>query len=214
MQANRSLFVAIFLCLAACNADPAKGKSRASVGEAVSVGAPLAVPAGATVYEFSQAGSKLELVAAKVTRTHDGAFGTFSGKVVSSGGSAESSTVTVDVDVASLTTDEVRLTNHLKSADFLDVQQFPKATFVSTSVTAGGEKGATHTVTGNMTMHGVTRSVTFPATIRFTEGGVEADVEFAIDRKDFGIVYPGAPDDLIKDEVLLKLKIRARKAGA
>jgi hypothetical protein len=39
------------------------------------------------------------------------------------------------------------------------------------------------------------------------------DAEFAINRKDFGVVYPGMPDDLIKDDVLLKLKIHAKKAG-
>jgi hypothetical protein len=40
---------------------------------------------------------------------------------------------------------------------------------------------------------------------------VEVDAEFAINRKDFGIVYPGMPDDLIKDDVLLKLHIRANR---
>jgi polyisoprenoid-binding protein YceI len=102
----------------------------------------------------------------------------------------------------------------LKSADFFDAEKFPKATFVSTSVKPGGEKNATHTVTGNLTMHGVTKSISFPATIRLAPGSAEADAEFAINRKDFGIMYPGASDDLIRDDVLIKLTIRAKKAGA
>jgi hypothetical protein len=41
---------------------------------------------------------------------------------------------------------------------------------------------------------------------------VDVDAEFVINRKDFGVVYPGMPDDLIKDDVLLKLQLRAKKA--
>jgi hypothetical protein len=45
-----------------------------------------------------------------------------------------------------------------------------------------------------------------------TADQVDADAEFAINRKDFGLVYPGMPDDLIKDEVLIKLQIHAKKS--
>jgi polyisoprenoid-binding protein YceI len=60
-------------------------------------------------------------------------------------------------------------------------------------------------------LHGVTKSISFPATIKVGGDAVEVDAEFAINHKDFGIVYPGMPDDLIKDDVLLKLRIRANK---
>jgi polyisoprenoid-binding protein YceI len=78
-------------------------------------------------------------------------------------------------------------------------------------VTPGGDKGATHTITGNLEMHGVTKSISFPATIKFAPEAVDASSEFVINRKDFGIVYAGAADDLIKDEVALKLTIHAKK---
>jgi polyisoprenoid-binding protein YceI len=124
------------------------------------------------------------------------------------------STVSAEIQTASLVADDAKLTGHLHSADFLDVERFPQATFVSTAVRPGGAAGATHTVTGNLRMHGVEKSISFPASIRVVDDGVHVDAEFVINRKDFDIVYPGAPDDLIKDEVLMKLKLRAKGGAA
>jgi polyisoprenoid-binding protein YceI len=75
----------------------------------------------------------------------------------------------------------------------------------------GGDKGATHTVAGNLTLHGVTKSVTFPATIAVSPGVITVESTFAINRKDFGINYAGAADNLIRDEVLLTLHVRGVK---
>ena len=66
-------------------------------------------------------------------------------------------------------------------------------------------------MTGNLELHGVTKSIKFPATVKASGDSVEVDAEFAINRKDFGVVYPGMPDDLIKDDVLLKLHVRAHR---
>jgi hypothetical protein len=52
-------------------------------------------------------------------------------------------------------------------------------------------------------------SLPFPATIMITASRVMASAKFSINRKDFGLVYPGMPDDLIRDEVLIKLKVDA-----
>ncbi len=101
----------------------------------------------------------------------------------------------------------------MKTPDFFDVAKFPDAKFESTAIKAGGEKGATHTVTGNLTMHGVTKSITFPATISVTPDTATVDATFAINRKDFGINYAGAADNLIRDDVVMKLAIRAKKAS-
>lgn len=198
------------LSLAACNNDPAKGKSQATAAEAVTA---AAAPAAGAKYAFTNADSKLEFVGAKVTRKHDGSFQTFSGTVTLVEGDPLKSSVSVLVDIASLRSDDEKLTGHLKSPDLLDVSKFPQATFDSTSIKAGGDKGASHTITGNLQLHGVTKSISFPANVKTSADAVEVDAEFAINRKDFGIVYPGMPDDLIKDDVLLKLQIRAKKAG-
>ena len=60
-------------------------------------------------------------------------------------------------------------------------------------------------------MHGVTKSISFPATIGVTADAVTVDASFSINRKDFGINYAGASDDLIRDNVVLKLQVHATK---
>ncbi len=199
------------LVLGACDNQPAKDKPRAEVAAPVATSA-AAPTATATTYEFSAGDSKLEWVGAKVTGKHDGAFEKFTGTITGDG-TPEKSSVTVEIDTKSVTSDADKLTEHLKSADFFDVEKHPKAKFVSTSIKPGGDKGATHTITGNLDLHGVTKSITFPATVKMTPEQVTVDAEFAINRKDFQIVYAGKPDDLIKDDVLIKLKIVAKKQG-
>jgi polyisoprenoid-binding protein YceI len=192
----------------ACNNNPTKDKVKAEVSEAVK--APEPTPAGGLSYTFSQEGSKLEWVGAKVTGKHDGGFKTFSGTVRVPDGKIENGTVTVDIHTDSIFSDTEKLTGHLKSPDFFDTAKFPKARFTSTSIKPGGEAGATHTVTGNLDLHGVTKSITFPATIRQSDGEVTVEAEFGLNRKDFGILYTGKADDLVKDDVLIKLDLHAR----
>jgi polyisoprenoid-binding protein YceI len=209
----RHNFVCATLLLVAigCNNDPAKGKAQATVG-AASAEVKTAAPVGAATYNFSNDGSEVAFQGAKVTATHDGSFKSFRGNVQLVDNDPTKSTVNVEIDTDSLAIEPAKLAGHLKTADFFDVAQFPKSTFTSTSIRPGGENGATHTISGNLTLHGVTKSITFPAKIRVAGDVIEVDSEFAIKRKDFGIVYPGMPDDLIKDDVLIKLKLRAKKA--
>jgi polyisoprenoid-binding protein YceI len=207
--------VAMCLALAACDNEPAAGKSVAEVSAPVAAPATATAPTGTPTYAFSQDGSTLAFVGAKITGKHDGSFKVFSGTITVPDSDITKGSVTLEVDTTSVVTDTEKLTKHLKSPDFFDVDKFPKATFTSTSVTADTSKGGTHLITGNLDLHGVTKSISFPATVRLTANGVEADAEFAINRKDFGIVYAGMPDDLIKDDVLMKLSLRAKPgAGA
>jgi polyisoprenoid-binding protein YceI len=193
-----------------CNTDPAKGKTQATVGSAAaSVTAPAA---GAVNYAFSNEGSKVEFVGAKVSAKHEGSFAAFRGTVGVVDNDATKSRVTAEIDIASLTVEPAKLSGHLKSPDFFDAAKFPHGTFTSTAIKAGGDNGATHTVTGNLELHGVTKAITFPAKIKIQDDSVSVDAEFAINRKDFSIVYPGMPDDLIKDDVLIKLTLHAKKA--
>jgi polyisoprenoid-binding protein YceI len=197
--------------LAACDNEPAEGKSVAEVSAPVVAPAEAPAPAtGAPTYTFSQDGSTLAFVGAKVTGKHDGSFKLFSGTITVPDADITKGTVALEVDTTSVVTDTEKLTTHLKSPDFFDVAKFPKATFTSTSVAADTSKGGTHVITGNLDLHGVTKSISFPATVRLTANGVEADAEFAINRKDFAIVYAGMPDDLIKDDVLMKISLRAK----
>lgn len=191
-----------------CDKGPTENKAMAEVGAASGT----AKVVTGTRYAFSESGSKLGFVGAKVTGSHDGSFGKFSGTITIPDGAIDKGTVSVEIDMASVTTDSDMLTGHLKKPDFFDVEKFPKASFAATGVKSGGDKGASHTVTGNLTLHGVTKSISFPATIKVEGDAVTVDAEFGINRKDFGIEYAGKKDDLIKDEVLLKLKLKATKA--
>lgn len=196
------------LLLAGCG-NPATNKSQAVTGEAAQV-SPQTVKG--QKYSITPANSKIEFVGSKVTGSHNGAFQKFSGEVDYTG-DPTTSRVNITIDTDSITTDDAKLTTHLKTADFFDVAKYPQATFVSTAIKPGGERGASHTITGNLTLHGSTKAVTFPATITAAGDAITVDSNFSINRKDFGINYAGAADNLIRDDVVLSLKIRATKAG-
>src|SRR6266571_5140192 len=187
-------------------ANPAANKPQASVGKAApDAGSPA--PAGAETLIIAPENSKVEFVAAKVTRSHNGHFEQFTGSIDLAGSSADQSRVTIDIETGSVVTDEDQLTGHLKTADFFDVAKYPKATFVSTKIEPAATSGATHGVTGNFDLHGVKKSITFPANIQIGPDRVAVNAEFAINRKDFGIVYAGKADDLIRDGVVIRLTL-------
>jgi len=209
---RRACTIALLAALAACDNNPAEGKTMAKVSAAsVVTSEALGSATAANKYVFSNAGSKFEFVGAKVTKKHEGAFNVFSGSIDLVDQDPQKSVVLVEVAMASLTADNPKLTAHLKSPDLLDVEKYPKATFRSTSIAPSSDSLATHSVTGNLEFHGVTKSITVPAKVKVGTDSVDADAEFAIDRKQFGVIYPGMPDDLIKDEVLLKLHLHGMK---
>jgi polyisoprenoid-binding protein YceI len=202
------LAIALPLLLAAACANPAADKSKAVTNDA----APVALaPIAGEKYLITPENSKIEFVGSKVTGSHNGSFGKFSG-AIDYLGQPERSRVTITIDLDSLTTDDPKLTTHLKTADFFDVAKYPQASFVSTEIKAGGDKGATHTITGNLNLHGATKSIAFPATIAVSPGAITVDSTFSINRKDFGINYAGAPDNFIRDEVVLTLRVRGLKS--
>jgi len=202
--------------LAGCD-DPAKNKAKAVSSEAVSASPQSASPGaaqGTVAYAFDQQSSKVSWTGSKVTGKHDGGFGTFKGTITVVDGAPEKSKVDVDIDAASITSDTEKLTTHLKSPDFFDVQKHPKATFVSTAVKQGGDKGASHTITGNLTIKGISKSITFPANVVVSGDQVSVDAEFAINRREYDLNYAGMPNDLIRDDVVIKLAIKAARTKA
>ena len=199
------------LLLPGCSA-PADGKVKAVTAEAV------AIPKASTSTEsekltLTAEGSKLEFIGAHIgsgiTGGEGGVFKKFSGTITLVNAKPENSQVTVEIEMNSVTTRSGGLAQHLKTADFFDVAKYPKATFISTEIKPGGEKGATHLVTGNLELHGAKKAITFPATINVTSDAVTVQSEFTINRKDFGITYDSKT---IRDEVVLKLAVRASRA--
>jgi polyisoprenoid-binding protein YceI len=207
MTRNFLPIVGVLLILNFACANPAANKPKASVANA----APetnSAKPAGAETLVISPDNSKIDFVAAKVTRSHNGSFKQFKGTIELVNNSVEQSRVSIDIDAASVVTDEPDLTKHLQTPDFFDVAKYPKATFVSTKIEPNTAGGATHSITGNFDLHGVKKSISFPATIQITPDGVSVNAEFAINRKDFGIVFQNKADDLIRDGVVIKLTVK------
>lgn len=168
-------------------------------------------PAEASAQEFKEVPidtktSKIEWVGAKVTGDHTGGFKDWNGKaLVADDGTLKE--ISFEVDTRSIHSDTEKLTGHLMSDDFFDVEKFPKASFKSTSIEEVEADGSTHNITGDMTIREQTKSITFPATLKVDGKKVAASTEFTLKRFDFGIEYKGKPDDLIKDEVLLKINL-------
>jgi len=203
-----TIVLAITAILVSGCKDPGAEVTAAKV-EAPAAEQPAAAPAAAATASLpiNPSNSKVEFVGAKVTASHPGGFTDFAGKV-DLVDPIEQSQIDVTIQTASLYADKEKLTKHLKSPDFFDVEKFPTATFKSTQIKKEGDG---HVITGDLTLHGVTQQISFPATVAATDSEVSANAEFSINRKDFGIVYPGMPDDLIRDLVVIKLSLNLPK---
>lgn len=135
------------------------------------------------------------------------------------GEDVESSTVTAELDPATVNTRDENRDGHLKSADFFDVENFPTWSFSSTGVAADGDD---FVITGDLTIHGVTKSVEL--TTEF--GGVATDpfgnaragfsASTEISRKDFDLTWNAALETgglLVSDKVKIELDISTIKQG-
>ncbi|MES1207389.1 MAG: YceI family protein [Pseudomonadota bacterium] len=163
-------------------------------------------------YTFSAGESKIFFVAARATGTCRGSFRTFSGAIVVDNQDLARSSVTVDIDMASLQTDDPQLATQLQAPAFLAAAKYPRARFVSTAVGPGGELGATNTVTGNLELRGVTRSIAIPATVHVRPTDVDVDAELKINRQDFGVGTAGPSNDGTQDQILINLELHATQA--
>jgi polyisoprenoid-binding protein YceI len=212
MVRSSAILTILFTLLLVCScANPATNQPKAVTGRAAPVSSSSPAVQGEK-YLIAPDNSKFEFFASKVTGSHHGSFGKFSG-AIDFNGQAENSSVTISIDTASVITETPDLTKHLQTPDFFDVAKYPQATFTSTEIKRAGDKdkGGLYNVTGNLQLHGVTKAITFPAVIVVTPDAVTVDSTFSINRKDFGINFAGAADNLIRDEVLLTLHVRGVK---
>ena len=209
------------LFLSGC-ADPAANTTRAMLVDSATSVSTNAQPVSTDVLrDFKPNGtqlailpetSKVEFVGSKVTGRHDGGFKELKGFIDLVNDKPEDSRVAVEIDMKSVYTDADGLTKHLQTGDFFEVTKFPKSSFVSTKIVPDTEKGdGKYTVTGELEMRGVKKTISFPAAIIVSTDGVSVNSEFAINRKQFGIVYAGKADDLIRDDVVIRLDLKAPK---
>lgn len=150
-----------------------------------------------------------------------GQFRDFSGVVDINRAEPAKSAVEFTIQASSIDTGNNNRDEHLRSPDFFDVAKFPAITFRSTAV---AKKSDTQfDVTGDLTMHGVTKRVTLPVTFlgfAKTQRGEKAgfEIETTLNRKDFGIVWNRSLDEggvLLGDDVKISINLELdRKAPA
>ena len=226
MQLSKLLAAAMFL-FAACADAPESDQAETTDAQEVTT-------TSGTSFKVDTTASKVEWVATKVSAYHTGTLNVKSGEVMVQDGNITGGNFVLDMNSivvsgppGSDAKANEKLLGHLKSGDFFDVAANPEATFTITSVTpfSGTAKDTadprqesiskykvtnpTHTVSGNLTIRGVTKNITFPAQITIAGNSASAIAKFNINRKDWDIVYPGKPDDLIRDEVHLGIALKA-----
>jgi polyisoprenoid-binding protein YceI len=222
---------AILACvLTACTNAPESDEAKTSEAKAVDD------PATGEALKVDTTTSKVEWVATKVSGYHTGTLNIKDGDLTVANGAVTGGNFTLDMtsiavvgpkgsDAAS----NAKLLGHLKSPDFFEVDKNPEATFVITSVqpftgtvqdTTDPRQddiseykvpNPTHTVSGNLTIKGVAKNIEFPARITVTGNSADAVAKFNIDRTQWNIVYPGKPDDLIRNNIHLGIALKATK---
>ncbi|MEP7131800.1 MAG: YceI family protein [Acidobacteriota bacterium] len=148
----------------------------------------------------------------------EGRFREFEGSATLDRQNPPASRVDLTIQAASIDTGADNRDKHLKSADFFDAEKFPTITFKSTKVTPKGKDA--YDVTGDFTMHGVTKSITIPVRHggflkagKVEKAGFEV-ASFSIERKDYGITWNRAVDAggvMLGDDVEINIQVEANK---
>lgn len=146
-----------------------------------------------------------------------GYFRDFTGIVNYDAKDVTKSTVEFTAKATSVDTGVAARDNHLRSADFFEVAKFPDLTFKSSKVE---KKGKGYVVTGDLTMKGVTKMITFPINIAgFLPAGERSTArmgftaETTINRRDYGVNYggniPGTSTPVISDQIAIRIEVEA-----
>jgi polyisoprenoid-binding protein YceI len=131
--------------------------------------------------------SKIHWLAKKVGGQHEGTIGITSGSLVADGAKISGGEFVIDMksivctDITNAEYNQ-KFIGHISTGDFFEVEKFPTAAFKITKV-AGSN------ITGDLTMKGITKSITFPAKIAVVGGKVSATASIPVDRTDFGVKY-------------------------
>jgi len=115
-----------------------------------------------------------------------GTFHRFSGEIVADAQQLNATHVRFVIEAASLDTANARRDQHLRSKDFLFVDQYPTISFTSTAITRDGLK---YMVQGDLEMRGVTKRVTIPVTVEQRQAEIVVQGGVSLNRRDFGIQY-------------------------
>lgn len=195
----------LFVISCAKNPDGDKAETKDAVENSASV-------AGETFMVDSQESSVI-WTGSKVTGSHHGTVNIKEGEIIVESGLLTGGNFTLDMN--SIVNQDLegewneKLVNHLKSDDFFAVNTYPEATFEITSVQQEAEGLK---VSGNLTLRGVSKNITFNATLEsISDEKVEYKADFNIAREDWGVSYTGKKDDLISKEINFKIKLVATR---
>ncbi|MEO5571523.1 MAG: YceI family protein [Bacteroidia bacterium] len=159
----------------------------------------------------------------KVTGEHSGTVKIMKGAIyrnkgMFNGGEVEIDMTSIaDTDITNAEYKE-KLEKHLKAESFFDVAKFPTATFKIkrwSPIKEAKTGSVNYNVTGDLTIKGITKEITFPAIANLNDKTVTASAEFNIDRTDYGLKYqsikfdPGIGDKMIYDEFNIKINLVA-----
>ncbi len=175
---------------------------------------------GATTWQFDPAHTTVEFTTKHMMfTTVRGRFAGVTGTITLDEEDITRSRVTATVDAGSLTTGEANRDAHLRGADFLDVEQYPTLTFTGTRVEqANGDRLR---LTGDLTIRGVTREVTFDTVYNgrgvnpYGQQVIGFTAETTINRRDFGLTWNVALEAggvLVSDAVKISLEIQAARS--
>lgn len=147
----------------------------------------------AETYIVDPSTAEIKWNASKVAGKHNGRVGFKSGVVEMTDGKLSGGEVVIDM--GAIVVDDIKdpdsnakLTGHLKSPDFFDVEKHPMATLKVTDVKPGSGE-SWYEVMADLTIKGITKSVSFPAEVRQTAEGVIANAKLTIDRTEYDIRY-------------------------
>ncbi len=175
----------------------------------------LSAPALADTYTIDRAHSEAAFQVRHILTKVRGTFRDFAGTINYDKAKPENSTVEFRIKATSVDTGIQKRDDHLRSPDFFDVAAHPEIVFKSTKVVAKG--GNKFDVTGDFTLHGVTKQITLPVTFlgeqKFGKGSKAGfETALTINRKDYGLVWNRALESggvLVGEEVEITINIEA-----
>jgi len=182
---------------------------------------PTTKPAKATAFKVNTEASSILWLAKKVTGEHSGTVKFNSGSIETKGTTFTGGTFSVNMESMLVTdikdpTYNGKLLGHLKGQDFFDVTNHKTSTLVVKSVKPGAEKNS-YDVTADLTIKGITKPVTFPATVTIAGDKVTALAKVTIDRTSYDVKYGSLKffadlaDKAIYDDFVLDLNVIAGK---
>ena len=190
-------------------------KARIITAAVLATGLHSLIAAGET-YKFDQARSTIGFSVHQFLGTTHGKFNKFEGRIEVDREHPDNSSVTARIDVRSIDTGIVKRDNHLRSAEFFNVEKFPEMTFKSRSVKQTGPQAGD--IVGDLTMHGVTRTVTLhvklissPDDSKQTRWSVTTE---PLKRSDFNLMFAQAAETMsgISQSVAVNIEIEATRA--